>query len=612
MAYTPLDTDQNFIRLMHLSPAPSDDDAIRCRFTVVLLDDKPHYEALSYVWGDINDSRSLEVEGRSVPITANLHSALRHLQLQDQERALWVDALCINQSDLRERTYQVSLMSYIYGQAFQVVVWLGEGWHGSDMAMELLRRLGEDETLHLDPSLNPSISVNGLDLDSMELSGHVIRLFDLPWWKRTWTVQEFILARKLVFQCSRSLVTRETMCMAKENFWSHKDRCCAQNVLDYPHPESELSLTESFTRPARLDFISKTRDNSYSVLGGIATFCKREVTDPRDRVYGMLGLGTGEYANLVEPDYTLSPEQVCEAVAIKSVERTGKLEFLSHLFEHQNPKLPSFIPNWTGSFAWDEVYENRLANLKWFSASLDMPAEVKLISHGMLATRGVIFDAVTATGDTSLLEYNEEPGSLKELHRLAGLDNSSEGLYCQTSDSRLVAFWHTLCGGIETSLKDSGRSSRRLKGSTDLSRYSRWAAFTASPYPNPVLWDNETNHIILDTETATNGRRFFTTEKGYFGFAPQKCEEGDLVVVLAGGSVPYIIRPLSRASQLRKAFGFLMQGADFPRAIRAAIKLCSRRCYAILGDSYVHGIMDGEVFELLGGTERELKEIVLV
>jgi Heterokaryon incompatibility protein (HET) len=613
MAYTPLDIGQNLIRLIHLSPATPADGEIRCRLSIALLDDKPQYEALSYVWGDINNTRYAEVDGHSFPITVNLHSVLSHLRLQDQERILWVDALCINQTDLRERMHQVSRMSYIYGQASQVIVWLDEGWPGSDMAMHFLRSLGEDETLHLDPSQKPTISVNGLNLDSSELCGHLIRLFDLPWWKRTWTIQEFVLAKKLVFQCARSLVTRETMYMARENFWSHKDRCCLLNKLDFPHPELGLSLSESFVQPAKLDFISKTRGHSYNVLAGIAAFCKREVTDPRDKVYGMLGLGTGQYANLVEPDYTLSPEKVCEAVAIKSVERTGKLEFLSHLFEHQNSKLPSFIPDWTGLLGWSEIYESRLGHVNWFCASRDMPAELKIICHGMLAAQGVIFDKIIATGATSLLEYTAEPGSLKELHRLAGLEKSSEELYCHTSDSRLVAFWHTLCGGMEMFLKDSNRYSRRLRGSTDLSRYSKWAAFfTASPRHRAELWDNETGHILLDIQTATHGRRFFTTSKGYFGFAPQKCKEGDLVVVLAGGSVPYIIRPASPARQLWKILASSMQSADCLRAIRAAIKLCSKTCYTILGDSYVHGIMDGELFELPGGSERALKEIVLV
>ena len=143
MAYTPLDPDRRFVRLIHLSPASTEDETIRCRFTVVSLDDEPQYEALSYVWGDGNDTRSIEVDGYSMPTTANLHVALRYLRLRDQAQTLWVDALCNNQSDLRERTQQVSLMCSIYGQASQVVVWLGEGWPGSDMAMEFMRELAE-------------------------------------------------------------------------------------------------------------------------------------------------------------------------------------------------------------------------------------------------------------------------------------------------------------------------------------------------------------------------------------------------------------------------------------------------------------------------------------
>lgn len=58
-----------------------------------------------------------------------------------------------------------------------MVVWLGEGWQGSNTAMEVLRSLREDETLHLDPALDPSVSVHGLRLDSMELRGNLIRIF---------------------------------------------------------------------------------------------------------------------------------------------------------------------------------------------------------------------------------------------------------------------------------------------------------------------------------------------------------------------------------------------------------------------------------------------------
>ena len=80
MAYTPLDTDRCFIRLIYLSPASTEDETIRCRFTIASLHDTPQYEALSYVWGDVNDARSIEVGRRTLnAITTNLHLALRYL-----------------------------------------------------------------------------------------------------------------------------------------------------------------------------------------------------------------------------------------------------------------------------------------------------------------------------------------------------------------------------------------------------------------------------------------------------------------------------------------------------------------------------------------------------
>jgi hypothetical protein len=76
-------------------------------------------------------------------------------------------------------------MGSIYSQASQVVIWLGEGWDGSDVALEFLRKLAGNDTLYLDSLLEPSISVNRLSLSSVELRSHLIRLFELPWWNRT-------------------------------------------------------------------------------------------------------------------------------------------------------------------------------------------------------------------------------------------------------------------------------------------------------------------------------------------------------------------------------------------------------------------------------------------
>jgi hypothetical protein len=74
-------------------------------------------------------------------------------------------------------------MSSIYGQASRVVVWLSEGWDGTDLAIDFLKKLGQDADLHLDPTLTPCITVSGLTLKSSELREHLVRIFAIAWWQ---------------------------------------------------------------------------------------------------------------------------------------------------------------------------------------------------------------------------------------------------------------------------------------------------------------------------------------------------------------------------------------------------------------------------------------------
>jgi hypothetical protein len=109
---------------------------------------KLEYEALSYVWGSPERTREVIVRAKwprsnkVLRISKNLSTALRYLRQQDEERILWVDAICINQDDLNERSKEVKMMGSIYKNARRVVVWLGEGDEHSSLAMETLEDLG--------------------------------------------------------------------------------------------------------------------------------------------------------------------------------------------------------------------------------------------------------------------------------------------------------------------------------------------------------------------------------------------------------------------------------------------------------------------------------------
>jgi Heterokaryon incompatibility protein (HET) len=107
------------------------------------------YEALSYTWGGKPDpSRFIKIldggQAYSIPITANLESALRQLRpLSDVTTVtyLWVDALCINQENHVEKGSQIPKMADIYNQATSVRVWLGEEKDHSDVALNFIRRV---------------------------------------------------------------------------------------------------------------------------------------------------------------------------------------------------------------------------------------------------------------------------------------------------------------------------------------------------------------------------------------------------------------------------------------------------------------------------------------
>jgi hypothetical protein len=111
--YTPLSQSRREIRLLKLLPGQLS-DPVSCELQVVSLHDNPHYEPLSYTWGDPTISFLIYLHTVPINITINLATALRQLRKQKEPQILWVDALCINQMDNAERSHQVRLMTTIY------------------------------------------------------------------------------------------------------------------------------------------------------------------------------------------------------------------------------------------------------------------------------------------------------------------------------------------------------------------------------------------------------------------------------------------------------------------------------------------------------------------
>ncbi|KAK1707925.1 heterokaryon incompatibility protein-domain-containing protein [Colletotrichum lupini] len=144
----PLNKDRREIRLVQIRPLV--DGQVSAKNTIALdikhasLDEPGlSYAALSYVWGSATNTTAIDIEGASFNATLNLHLALKQLRMNAVDSWLWIDAICIKQTDLKEKSWQINAMRDIYSGADMVYMWLGPGTENSDAAMDFLSRTGK-------------------------------------------------------------------------------------------------------------------------------------------------------------------------------------------------------------------------------------------------------------------------------------------------------------------------------------------------------------------------------------------------------------------------------------------------------------------------------------
>lgn len=282
------------VRLVTLQPGAWSDD-IRCDLQGELLRNKPKFEAVSYVWGSPKNTRSITLNGQSHTATINLDSLLRRLRHPEYAKTLWVDALCIDQSNATERTHQVHLMGEIYKAASRVVVFLGDGvdrgskrrrsskvpaflapaeftGHEADSQYiehcirqirdctehELMRRFEKDvcdfvaafcviRTLAQDDHL-VDIAWKLKEQLGQQAEDGMVYLFEMlrrfsrgpwtPWWERIWVVQEVAFPKNVTVVYGHVSAQWEMIAAAARNYMRHSSSCCSDPGASFPRDQS--------------------------------------------------------------------------------------------------------------------------------------------------------------------------------------------------------------------------------------------------------------------------------------------------------------------------------------------------------------------------------------
>ncbi|KAK5989088.1 hypothetical protein PT974_10586 [Cladobotryum mycophilum] len=456
-----------------------------------------------------------------------------------------------------------------------------------------------------------------------------------PYWSRAWIAQELLVARAMTVNTDVQEMDREAFARAM-----HSAKAVAMLLVGYFQPAShggvdgqqqQLTLKDdpivptkgletlvpvcrglSWLRELRTDFhdfFLDDRDKWEAEQGlDVQTLMLHarqcQATDPLDNVYAFLGLASDGYSDVVPdygPDNTLENTYTQIAKAAISKEDFG-LNLLSFA-EERSPemlqgrdRLPSWVPDWnpgqkTRSLRYRVQGDPRAPHASGkLTCSPRFHPDAEGRPDRIMECLGVIIDRVAESpaciGDT-VGSYRSWEECVVSWAACAGLDLSerlkwegNRGDYVhQAGDSRMVAFWSTICRGIHTPerMRMMGNLESEL-GEVDTAgevggQEDDVALGPGSKSPNgqpsPALLGplNAVFSKLPDTNYLTQaGFRFFCSPAGYYGLARSRVAPGDVICVLVGASVPFILRPC--------------EGGDL---------------YQLMGEAYVHGVMYGEV-----------------
>lgn len=612
--YQTLDTSKQQIRLLLLHSGSSQ-EALLCTMQTISFDDRDQedYEALSYCWGEDTRDTSIKVryitsstagrEDRSsefhdLRINKSLHEALMHLRpAVGPPRSLWADAICINQDDVKERSYQVTQMPSIYGKASRVVIWLGPG---SSIRQECFNKVKAiEELFHKedDPlKVYTREEIERLEdhLVSAEMPLGVLMSFptkwrqcEFEWFRRTWVLQEVANAKTAIVCCGDQVVSWPAISAVARHIRRHKRLSGLLSFGIMP------SIFSDFSRPMDGD---RGRGRVSVVTKGILEYLVLalglKASDPRDRIFALLQFGkeTSELASLpplIRADYRKSVTQVFS-------------DFVRWwICEHKSLRVLSAIHTLKGR-SWQQMYYGEPTDLSklcyptwcfWYGGQANWArATLALNPDSTYQASG------SSEPDLSLIGL-EEGGDTISILRLTGYR------LCRIDRTTSYPFWTRGHGHVEQGLHEAFESIFNPSGMRRAWLLDRDDQEVQDTTPEAIA-EFEGRHFIYHSR-GFNARSggvpcfsqclfFGEADSSRIGLCPHTAQPGDVVVMLHGGPVLYILREKNSPGQQESE----PQGREVQ--------------WYFVGECYLTGYMNGQAMEEMekGGLEQEIFALV--
>lgn len=608
------------------------------------------YSALSYVWGDPKCVCDIEVNGKVAKITKTLAEALQSIRANTSIRVIWADAICINQEDDDEKSWQVQEMRTIYKRAARVVSWLGPATAQTEVAFTALGNLKRSPNSALVKlvdqwrprnrivaELKDAISILLEDLEyqnagfgtpwkfknavaaledavsilveDLEFRDAVLSMANHPYWSRIWIFQELACARRRTFLCGDSSMKEFDLILRAVMNWRGLPRTPVGNLLreNFPSMVSAAHTLQLRNRKLHLgprpgykrrQLLSWFRSDDFPFL---LTLLRRlhplHATDARDHVYALASIAGDRRELNITPDYTKSVTAVFTETTCALLQCGHLGVLLDATRSDSRPDLSSWVPDWSNlsELKFEAgLYRLHKSRTRQRSSTLDKISA----SSSYIDLDGYIVDEIVLVGHTYWSRIS---------HKGERKDDTSFEILKTWQESIETTLWdHARYIGAQNARQASTKQSITIELLLTATS-GRLAMIEATPPMSTI--DEFTSMGLMKS-------RFMRSTKEHFEELTASSFESDEVrtarcvdmimkrLISKNGAQPF--RTLTGYSCLaahdRCKSGDLvviLPGVGIPLVVRktTAEGAPRKHQYRLIDQAYVHGIMYGEFFK---------------
>jgi len=527
--HQPLQDPSTELRYLYLLPKTHNVDhdgqtIVRCQLRSDAEEQAPRYIGLSYTWGDPELRRPILVGDRIFHATVNLAIALEHLQEEEKTITFWIDAICIDQSNLSEKSIQVQRMGNVFASAALVLAWLGPAADESEVALrELIRYSYHCPSSYEQLKHTFSRVYAALPFESIHA------FFDRPWFKRVWVGQEVALNKHVIFVCGRLDIQREELLVCQGKFTVSRSIWEGVGL-------SAVNVRFGAIEPLPLRVFLHENAAFHLLCGS-----DLESSDPRDYIYSSLGRISSLGNCVLDVDYTKRVQDVYTEFAV-AVIRAGEVDWLSYGWRLSGNygDLPSWVPDWSNTRTCGSPQNMILLDYDIVEVcEIERGGKALNISAQRITqiSRVVCSSAFDLSTSAMATQQDEERIWLSLDTIRQALDDKER--WGHTIAERAV---FDLSTGISTM-----RDVNYKDPLQEVELYTSYKAFRGlenlpSDMTDLRQWARDTSRDYLKILQEPNVKNFFVTATDIVGTSQDEVQPGDWVCVLGGVKGAWILR----------------------------------------------------------------------